>query len=252
MTGIGALYQFHTSPRKENYTREINRLTRGILVYWVIIPCIAMWRVPAPSLWFWVVLQPLLGMTFFLALINLGFHAFIENDSSGKRIQCVESVTLLGSEDDFFGEDDHMSHHYHPLVYWRDASKHHCTQREMWAKYHASVFQGADIFSFSFMVVLKAWPILADRFVDYSGNLTKEQIAKLLEARATRRDMEHYTILPPVPVIKASGYGKEPPASQSEGSDSYHAVLRMLASLQLTLASLLDKGLPPVQQHKYC
>jgi len=252
MTGFSALYQFHTSPRKESSSREIKRLTRGVLVYWVLVPCVMLRWGPAPSFWFWAILQPLLCMTFFLALINLGFHAFIESDSAGQRIQCVESITLIGSEDNYFGEDDHMAHHYYPLVYWRDTEKHQDAQRDMWARYHASVFQGADIFSFSFMVVLKAWPILADRFVDYSGKLTKEQISQLLEARATRREMEYYTFLPPVPAVKPSGYGKELPNYPPEGSESYLAVLKMLASLQLSAAGLLDKGLPPVQNRKSC
>jgi hypothetical protein len=37
----------------------------------------------SPSFVFWVILEPLLCMSYFLALINIGFHGFIEYDAQG-------------------------------------------------------------------------------------------------------------------------------------------------------------------------
>lgn len=247
MTGFGALYQFHTSPRSDSCAIEIRSLMRGVFVYWVLMPACVLWFVPSISWFFWIVLQPMLCMTFFLALINLGFHAFIESDSEGRRVQCVESITLIGSDDNFFGEDDHMMHHYHPLVYWSDADAHQQRQHELWARHHASVFQGADIFCFSLYVLLKAWPLLATRFIDYSGKLSQREIAALLELRARRRDMEHTVLLPALPASKARGYGAEPKTPPEEGGQAYNELMRRLLSFQQGIAALLEQGLPPVK-----
>jgi len=199
-----------------------------------------------------VVVQPLMCMSFFLALLNLGFHAFIQNDEKGHRIQVVESITLLGGEDDFFGENDHMAHHYHTNVYYRDLDELQQKQHEEWALRHASIFQDIDIFTFSCFVVLKAWPLLADRYVDYSNKLTKPQVEQMLDRRARRRDAEHQFLLPQIPVpAKPKGYGPEPAPEPNDGSASYYSVLKRLGEFQLGIARLMEQGLPPLKPKKW-
>jgi len=48
-------------------------------------------------------------MSFFLALVNWAFHAFIELDASGRHLPHVNALTILDGQDDNFGEDDHMA-----------------------------------------------------------------------------------------------------------------------------------------------
>lgn len=214
-------------------------------MYWVLLPIFLLWTTRSASFYFWIVLQPLLAMSWFIGLINMGFHAFIENDENGKRIACVSSLAFLNGSDDFFGEDDHMAHHNQGHIYWRDLPAHQSTQVDVWARYHASVFQGYDIFSFTLAVLFKAWPLLAERFVDTSGSLSKAEIAKLLEARARRREVPHTELLPPVPASRAKSHPEIAPRSP-EGGIFHQALLGRLAEMQMGVARLMDLGFPPV------
>ena len=58
-------------------------LQGGMKTYWLVtFAILAITR--SPSFVFWVILEPLLCMSYFLALINIGFHGFIEYDATGK------------------------------------------------------------------------------------------------------------------------------------------------------------------------
>jgi hypothetical protein len=247
MTGFTGLYQFLSSQR--HYDRvNANRLARGVFCYWFVWPFALYLVTKSFSFYFFVVLQPLFAMSFFIALINMGFHSCIESDEQGRRINCVESTTFIAGLDDTFGEDDHMAHHYHGYVYFKDLDNHQKKQWDEWAKYKASVFQGFDIFTFSIMVLLKAWPILAARFIDFSGELSQTDIAEMLEKRMSRREMEHYCLLPGMPGQKARGYLNAPPPDSNDiGSEQYQNVVHRLAKFQLWLATQMEKGLPPIE-----
>jgi len=247
MTGFSALWQFWHSTRKIDRERQFPKLLRGVLYYWVVLPAIVLYLVPSPSYFFWVFLQPLFCMTFFLALVNMGFHVFIEKDENGQRTDCVESLLLIGGDDDYFGEDDHMAHHFHTHVYYRDLEEHHKAQLAHWQKYHASVFQGADILTFSFMVLFKAWPVLAERFVDYSETLSKAEIATMLEVRARRRDTQHTRLLPSVPVERQMTYGYSDTCEAAEKHTGwYGAFVQKSAECQMFMAEQMDKGMKPL------
>lgn len=245
MTGFAALHQFSISPQKYDHEHNLPKLQRGVFVYWVVLPAAVQLIVGSPSFYFWIVLQPLVCMSFFLSLINMGFHAFIESDAQGQRIQCVESVAMLGGDDDYWGEDDHMAHHYHTYVYHTDLAEHQRAQRQEWAQKHASVFQGIDIMSLSMFVALKAWPLLAARFVDYSGKLTSEQIEQMLKQRVQRKDRLHDSLLYDVPASCPKTYGN-PPAQSKGNTPCPQRLLDKLAALQMGLARLMDQGLQPI------
>jgi hypothetical protein len=94
-------------------------LEKGMYAYWSIaLVFVAITR--SFSFVFWIYLQPFICMTYFLALLNIGFHGFIEIDSNGNNIPCVNSTCIINGDDDYFGEDDHMAHHYNINVYYRD------------------------------------------------------------------------------------------------------------------------------------
>jgi len=137
---------------------------------------------------FWFYLEPLLCMTYFLALINIGFHGFVEFDEQGNSIPMVNSTTIVEGEDDFFGEDDHMAHHYNTGVYFRDLQKHQQTKTADFIKYKASVFRKLSIVELSIFILLGLWDKLADHYVDYSGKMSREDIKTLLRTRASRRE----------------------------------------------------------------
>ncbi len=130
-------------------------------------------------------------MSYFLALINIGFHGFIEFDEQGNSIPMVNSSTIVEGEDDFFGEDDHMAHHYNTAVYYRDLAEHQQTKIDEFVRCKASVFRKLSIVELSIFILLGLWDKLADHYVDYSGEMTREEIKTLLRTRAKRLETSY-------------------------------------------------------------
>lgn len=80
--------------RANNKHEAADTLQSGVYTY--ICVCIGILAVTR-SVWFlfWMVIQPLMCMTYFLALLNIGFHGFIEFDEKGVIIPCVGSCTIV-------------------------------------------------------------------------------------------------------------------------------------------------------------
>ena len=125
MIGYSSIKFFQTN----NMKSKAEQLMQGVRNYWLVgLAILAATR--SFSFLFWFYLQPLFCMTYFLALINIGFHGFIEYDENGKSIPCVNATMIVNGDDDLFGEDDHMTHHYNTNVYFKDLKTHQATKIE--------------------------------------------------------------------------------------------------------------------------
>lgn len=181
--GYSSLKYFYAQGQKAKAVQ----LETGMKVYWgVILAILAITR--SPAFVFWVILEPLFCMNYFLALINMGYHGFIEFDQDGKHVDMVNSSAIVDGEDDFFGEDDHMAHHYNTGVYFRDLPDHQASQKEEYKRVRASVFQKLSIIELSIFIVLGLWDKLADHYVDYTGKMSREEIKAMLKERAQRKE----------------------------------------------------------------
>lgn len=186
MVGYSSIKLFHAQGMKS----KADLLQRGVCYYWgTAVAILAITR--SPWFLFWIYLEPLLCMSYFLALINIGFHGFIEYDEKGQSVPSVNSSTIVEGEDDFFGEDDHMAHHYHTGVYYRDLAAHQSTKVEEFARTKASVFKQLSIVELSIFILLGLWDKLADHYVDYSGRMTRDEIKALLKVRAQRLETSY-------------------------------------------------------------
>lgn len=56
-------------------------------------------------------------------------------------------------------------------------------------KYHGSVFRKFSIIELALFILMKDWDRLADHYVDYTGQMKKEDIMKMLATRAACKDM---------------------------------------------------------------
>ncbi|KAJ1433136.1 hypothetical protein B484DRAFT_447444 [Ochromonadaceae sp. CCMP2298] len=169
---------------------KADQLREGIRTYLLtLIGILAVTR--SFAFCFWIIIEPLLCMTYFLALINIGFHGFVEFDSAGQHVQCVNSSTIIEGEDDLFGEDDHMAHHYNTSVYYRDLIALQKSKEQQFAATRASVFRGLSIVELSIFIVLGLWDKLADHYVDYTGQMSRQQVKDLLKARAQRTETSY-------------------------------------------------------------
>ena len=200
MTGWSSLRAFRTLGAGAKEAEAYRQLSRGVVLYWLAAPTVIVAGLVAagstlPSalaFLFFIYVQPLFAMTFFIALLNVAVHGFLEFEEDGAHISCINSTTIIDGEDDSFGEDDHMAHHYFMAVEHPDLPRHQSTQREEWARRRASVFKELAILELSIYVLLNRWTLLAEKhYVDYSGELTTEEIAAMLEKRAKRVEMPY-------------------------------------------------------------
>lgn len=186
MCGYSSLKYFDAQGNKSKY----DLLLKGVLYYYgFAFVLLAVTR--SFSFVFWIYLQPFFCMSYFLALLNVGFHGFIEFDEKGVSIPCVNASTIVDGDDDYFGEDDHMAHHYNTNVYYRDLPAHQKTKLEEFTKHKASVFQKLSILELSIFIIVKQWDKLAEHYVDYSGKMTKQEISEMLRVRACRLECSH-------------------------------------------------------------
>ena len=186
MTGYSSLKFF----QEHGHKAKAELLKRGVIAFWLTaLAIMAITR--SPSFVFWIYLQPFICMTYFLALLNIGFHGFIEYDENGESIPVVNSTAIIKGDDDYFGEDDHMAHHYYPNVYFSDLPAHQEKQVPEYSKHHASVFQKCSILEVSIFILFGLWDELADHYVDYTGKLTRDEIKQMLKTRATRLETSY-------------------------------------------------------------
>lgn len=89
------------------------------------------------------------------------------------------------------GEDDHYIHHYATTVYHRDLPEAHKARIAQFAAHKASVFEKLSILELSIFLIAGDFKKLAEHFVDYSGSMSKEEVAAMLERRARRKEMSH-------------------------------------------------------------
>jgi len=88
----------------------------------------------------------------------------------------VDATTIIEGDDDYFGEDDHMAHHYNTSTFYRDLRALQKSKEEVFKKNRASVFKKLSIFELSVLILLGQWERLAEHYVDYTGEANQQQI----------------------------------------------------------------------------
>jgi hypothetical protein len=168
-------------------TAYYKQLLKGVVIFWVVTPMVEYAITRSLAFVFWIHIQPLICMAFFLAFINTGFHGFLHFDGD-TNVWCVNSSTIIDGDDDYYGEDDHMLHHYATSVYHTDLKAHRETKMDELKKYHASVFKEFSIMELSAFIIFSQWDKLADHYVDLAGDLSRDQIKAMLKERAQRKE----------------------------------------------------------------
>jgi len=166
-----------------------NLLLRGIIIYWLVVPAAILLATRSLKFLFYIYIEPFCCMAYFLAFLNFGYHGFVDFDEEGRTVPCVSATAIVDGEDDYFGEDDHMAHHYHTNVYFADLPDHQKTQVELWKRHHASVFHKISVVELSLFILTKQWDTLAEYYVDFTGELSKADVAKMLALRARQKEM---------------------------------------------------------------
>ncbi|KAL1504318.1 hypothetical protein AB1Y20_010724 [Prymnesium parvum] len=193
MVGVSSLAKFWKLGRSDPLMKsQFYLLLRGCFIYWLLVPA-ALYAVTRSTFFLMVVwLQPLLCMTFFLSIVNWGFHAFIAYDENGEQVPCVNSSTILNGMDDYFGEDDHMAHHYSPQTWYTKTHEFQARMHKDIVKHHGAVFKEVSIVELGCLVLFNQFERIAEKhFVDHSGKLSTQQAADLLRSRSRVKEIEY-------------------------------------------------------------
>ncbi len=201
MSGFSSLCEFR---RQRGVHPAIQRayaaLRRGMLIYWVYVPAAVVTLLLATGssvssalvFLFLIYFQPLFAMSSFLALVTLAQHGFLEYDDAGQNIKHVAAITILEGHDDSFGEDDHLAHHYFPNVTHDRLPALQPSQEREWARWHGAVFKGTSIVEIAILLQLGRIDRLIDQYyVDFSGELDRDELVALFTRRAQRREMSY-------------------------------------------------------------
>lgn len=201
MTGLASLAEFRRqSGVHPALDRARSNLCRGMAIYWIGVPAgILALLIGAGSsmgaallFLFLVYLQPIVAMTTFLTFINVGQHGFLEFDDQGRHVKHITSTTILDGHDDSFGEDYHVAHHHFPSVQHDKLSDHVARERSEWARCHGAVFEKTTIFEAAIMVHFGQFDrLIRNHYVNFSGDLTVDELSDLFKRRAQRREMSY-------------------------------------------------------------
>ena len=199
MTGISSLTEFQReSGVHPALDRARARLRRGMAIYWLYLPAgiLALLIFTGSSVGaallflFLVYLQPLLAMSTFLSIINIGQHGFLEFDAAGRHVEHVTSTTIIDGLDDAYGEDYHVAHHHFPGVDHDGLSEHVARERPAWTRCNGTVFENTTFFEIAIMMVRGEFDrLIRDHYVDFGGKRTVAELAELFERRAKRKEM---------------------------------------------------------------
>lgn len=119
-----------------------------------------------------------------LSCVNWCWHAFIDPNSPDNTY--VGSLTLYDGPINVLHEDYHVVHHQYPGVHWSTHpmkySQH--LKRGDYSNNRATAFSGTHVFELFFIICLRDYKTLADKFVDLSGSFpTQEDKMDVLKAR---------------------------------------------------------------------
>lgn len=201
LSGFAGLIELH---RESGVSSAIDvakaRLVKGLVIYWVLVPAGTMAllmgtgsSVGATLLFlFFIYLQPLLAMSTFLSIINIGQHAFLEINQDGSLEKYVTSVTILDGVDDSFGEDFHVAHHFFPKVMHDELLDHVDRERLQWLRCNGSVFERTTIFEIAIMVCFgQIDRLIRNHYVNFGNENNEEEITELFTQRAKQREMTY-------------------------------------------------------------
>lgn len=163
---------------KKGKMKEFRKMALGMLAFYGLI-AVTMYI----NFWFGVayLLIPHMSCIFLLAAINYTWHAW--TDPSEPKNIYKNSITILDGQYNVYNEDFHVEHHKRPQTHWEEYPVNFEKHREDYAKNRAVIFRDTQAFEVFFLILFSDFEKMADKFVDLNGDMSREDIIALLQAR---------------------------------------------------------------------
>jgi len=132
-----------------------------------------------------VFVVPLVLVRILMMAGNWAQHAFI--NPSDPENPYVNSITCINTRYNrrCFNDGYHIHHHVNARCHWTEYPAEFETNREIYGKHDAIVFDGVDFFEVWLMLMLKRYRALARRFVQLPGapTRTEDEVIAFLKSR---------------------------------------------------------------------
>lgn len=163
---------------KKGKMKEFRKMALGMLAFYGLI-ALTMYI----NFWFGVayLLIPHMSCIFLLAAINYTWHAW--TDPSEPKNIYKNSITILEGQYNVYNEDFHVEHHKRPQTHWEEYPVNFEKHRDEYAKNRAVIFKDTQAFEVFFLILFSDFEKMADKFVDLNGDMSREDIITLLQAR---------------------------------------------------------------------
>mmetsp|Transcript_18147 Transcript_18147/g.51191 ORF Transcript_18147/g.51191 Transcript_18147/m.51191 type:complete len:518 (-) Transcript_18147:499-2052(-) len=155
------------------------KMVLGTAYYMIWVACL--YRL-SPTFTFWYVLFPAGENILLLACIQWCWHGFVDHENPENPF--VGSITLLDGPINVLGEDFHTVHHQYPGAHWTQHEEKYKKHANGYKQSSASAFQNTHAFEMFFLIILREYKQMAEKFVDMSGKYpTHEDKEKLIRQR---------------------------------------------------------------------
>ncbi len=151
---------------------------RGMLLFYGLILAVTAWRW---EIGFAYLILPHIIIINFISAINFTWHMFIDPADPGNVY--TNSICILDAQQDVWNEAHHISHHALPQALWTRMPDHFRDERAQYVAHRANIFRDTQVFEIFVLCLAGRVDKLADKFVDLSGSLSREEIIALLRDR---------------------------------------------------------------------
>lgn len=157
---------------------QVRKMSAGMFFYY---GAMATFMLIDPWFGFAYFMLPHLCVIIYLAAINYTWHTFSE--PGDPENEYVNSVTILNGHYNVFNEDYHVTHHQRPQLHWTQVPQDFEKNLAHYRDNRASLFTDTQEFEMFTWIMMKRFDLLAQHFVDLSGELSEDEKIALLVRR---------------------------------------------------------------------
>lgn len=174
--------------KEKNYT-VVGHMLMGSLYYTTFL---AIFFKINPGFACVYLIYPLVEASLLLSAINWSWHSFLDPDT--KNVY-AHSVTIFNGPitSNVLNEDYHVVHHQYPGAHWTKHPALYEKHKQEYIDNVATCFDNTHAMELFFLAVSKQYEILADKFVDVGGKMTRDEIVSLIKTRLRTCSWGEYT-----------------------------------------------------------
>lgn len=174
-SNISSIYTFY----QEGNTNVVIKMIAGT-VYYALVFGVILRASPLFALVYFA--YPLGESILLLSCINWSWHCFLDPDINNVY---ASSITILEGESNtnILNEDYHVVHHQYPGAHWTQHPILYAKHKQDYIDKKATIFLKTHAMEIFFFAILQKYDLFADKWVDLSGTMTRQDKEDLIKTR---------------------------------------------------------------------